>query len=199
MAIERGSLRSFNMSDMFPGEYPPMCHRTIKSNLFSMLAAMCLMFPAVIKADSLESVIFLVRHAEKLKVEDDPGLSEAGMERSRMLARALKEAGIQRVFSTDYKRTRDTAKPLADQLGLTTEFYNPRELEDFAESLRTIGERVLVVGHSNTTPEMVELLGGDPGSEIDEEAEYDRLYALTINSDGQVISLLLRYGTISEF
>ena len=59
--------------------------------------------------------------------------------------------------------------------------------------MRKTGGRHLVVGHSNTTPSVVELLGGDPGSKI-EKTEYDRLYIVTIGADGAVSTLLIRYG-----
>jgi hypothetical protein len=65
-----------------------------------------------------------------------------------------------------------------------------------AQSLKQDGKRFLVVGHSNTTTELVTLLGGDPGTEIEESSEYDRLYILTINASG-VTTLLIRYGPAS--
>ena len=51
-------------------------------------------------------------------------------------------------------------------------------------------------GHSNTTPSLAGLLGGEPGSKIDEAGEYDRLYVITVDKDGTAQSLLLRYGKI---
>ena len=54
--------------------------------------------------------------------------------------------------------------------------------------------RILVAGHSNTTPKLVELLGGNPGPPIDEKTEYDRLYVVVLGADGAVTTTLLRYG-----
>ena len=113
------------------------------------------------------------------------------------LAAALRSSGATRIHSTDYIRTRDTAGPLAAELGLTVELYNPRDLAGFAESLRAQGGRHVVVGHSNTTPQMAELLGGDPGEPIVEATEYDRLYVVTVGADESVTTVLLRYGTPS--
>jgi 2,3-bisphosphoglycerate-dependent phosphoglycerate mutase len=67
-------------------------------------------------------------------------------------------------------------------------------MEALAADMRAAGGRHLVVGHSDTTPELVGLLGGEPGPAIDEPSEYDRLYIVTIGADGAVTSVLLRYG-----
>jgi len=140
-------------------------------------------------------VVFLVRHAEKADLGDDPELSATGHERSAALAAALRSSEIEYVHSSDYIRTRDTAAPMATDHGLEVELYDPRELPALVEKLRGTGGRHLVVGHSNTTPSMVELLGGSPGSPIDEKAEYDRLYIVTIGEDGAVSSVMMRYGS----
>ncbi|MHC4996538.1 MAG: phosphoglycerate mutase family protein [Planctomycetota bacterium] len=139
------------------------------------------------------AVIFLVRHAEKQIGPEDPALSRGGRKRAEVLARLLQDAGIDSIYSTDFKRTRDTAAPLAMRLGLEVTIYDPAKLGDLAASIKQRGGRCLVVGHSNTTPELVDLLGGEPGAAIDEESEYDRLYVITIAPDGTVVTVLLRY------
>lgn len=138
-------------------------------------------------------LVFLVRHAEKVDHSRDADLSPEGYERARELARTLADAGIQAVYSTDFIRTRETAKPLADLIGTETIIYDPSELHTLAEELRNGGNRCLVVGHSNTTPALAEILGGEPGTPILDETEYDRLYVLSITG-GEVQSVLLRYG-----
>lgn len=143
-------------------------------------------------------VVFLVRHAEKTKVGRDPALTEEGAMRAEVLARSLRSADIDAVHSTGYVRTMSTAAPAATRLGTETEAYDPRDLPALAKKLRDAGGRHLVVGHSNTTPQMVELLGGDPGPAIDEAAEYDRLYIVTARADGSASSVLLRYGEAFE-
>lgn len=146
----------------------------------------------LVHSDAL--VVFLVRHAEKMDQSRDPDLSPQGLQRSKLLAQMLSDSGIEHIHSSDYKRTRNTAQPLADQLGLDVQIYDPRELETLASQLKKMGGTHLVVGHSNTTPTMVSLLGGEPGSAIDDTSEYDRLYIVTITHTGQVSSKLLRYG-----
>ena len=109
----------------------------------------------------------------------------------------LRDAVIDHIHSTDFIRTRDTAAPLAALLDLKQEFYDPTQLAEFAQTLMQQGQRHLVVGHSNTTPELVRLLGGDPGSPIEETSEYDRLYVVTVDQSG-VTTVLMRYGTSSR-
>lgn len=136
--------------------------------------------------------VYLARHAETVGGDgDDRWLGEAGRARAEALADALEGADIQRVFSTDYRRTRETAAPIAERLGLEVEIYDPRELAGFAEELLSLGQVVLVVGHSNTTPELVEHLGGAPGPPIDEPTEHDRLYRVEVPSGETQVT---RYG-----
>lgn len=139
-------------------------------------------------------VVFLVRHAEKVDASADPELSESGRVRADELAKVLRSAKIEQVHSTDYIRTRKTAAPFAASLELDVSFYDPRDLEGFADQLREAGGRHLVVGHSNTTPALVELLGGEAHGPIHEPSEYDRLYIVTIDQNGSANTVLMRYG-----
>jgi phosphohistidine phosphatase SixA len=135
--------------------------------------------------------IYLVRHAEKVTdASRDPELTENGLQRAANLAVILSSAGIERIFSTDFRRTRDTAAPLAELLGVEIEIYDPDELEELAQQLLALESAALVVGHSNTTPELVELLGGEGGPPIDEATEYDRLY-LVQTRNGMIERMIL--------
>ena len=137
--------------------------------------------------------VYLVRHAEKLLVEDDPGLTEWGHKRAETLADILSSVDVTHIHSSDFIRTRDTAAPLAERLGIELEIYDPRDLPALAEKLNATGCVHLVVGHSNTTPPLVDLLGGDGGEPINEASEYDRLYIVS-RKDGKIASQLIRYG-----
>ncbi len=145
------------------------------------------------------TTIFLVRHAEKADDGSaDPPLTPRGRERAAALYDLLEGAGITGLYSTDYLRTRDTLAPFVDKLGLTVTIYDADGLAGLAERLKVLPGRHLVCGHSNTTPELVRLLGGDPGpgeaSEAIADDEYDRLYILTRQSDGRITTVLQRYG-----
>lgn len=179
---------------------------------FSQILSLLLVFSAVLltvaspaTADSGgETVIYLVRHAEKVLVGEDgeapkdPALTEAGEARARALAHVLEAAEIDHVHSTDTRRTRDTAAPSAEAAGIDVAIYDGRALEAFAARLRSTPGRHLVVGHSNTTPALVEHLGGEPGPPIEEANEYDRLYVLVFHGDESAVTTLsLRFGSAS--
>ena len=74
------------------------------------------------------SMVYLVRHAEKADTGKDPELTDIGKQRADELARMLKDAGVTHIWSTDYKRTRTTAEPLATRLRLKVEIYDPAKL-----------------------------------------------------------------------
>ena len=137
--------------------------------------------------------VYLVRHAEKVDQSRDPDLSGDGYLRAGELARTLADAKIEYVHSSDFIRTRNTAAPVAELFGLEIELYDQNDLFSLADRLKEAGGRHLVVGHSTTTPDLVELLGGEPGYPIEELNEYDRLYILAIGK-GKVNTVLLRYG-----
>lgn len=166
-----------------------MLHR--RTLLLAALALACLGVPRLVAQDA-PTVVYLVRHAEKVDDSRDPLLSAAGTARAAALAVMLKDAGITHVWSTDFHRTRNTATPTATALGLTVEIYNPGAPAEFVARLKATPGRHLVVGHSNTTPGLVKALGGDPQGEI-VDTEYDRLYIVTLHS--AVSSVLIRYGT----
>ncbi len=153
--------------------------------------------PAVAAAQSDATVVYLVRHSER--AEDgtsDPEISAIGQDRSELIAKLLADGGLTQIHTTDFRRTRSTGRPTAQALGLEMELYDPRDLPGFAEQLKQTPGRHLVLGHSNTTPQMVAALGGDPGSDI-EEMEYDRLYVVTLTEDG-ASTVLLRFGARYE-
>ncbi len=137
------------------------------------------------------SVVYLVRHAEKADTGKDPELTEIGKERADELARMLKDAGVTHIWSTDYKRTKGTAEPLSARSRVKTEIYDPSRLGEFATRLKSIPGRHLVVGHSNTTPGLVQALGGDPGQAMP-DTEYDRFYVVTLGPN--IATIQLRFG-----
>lgn len=148
----------------------------------------------VIAADS---VIVVVRHAEKSKDDPkDPGLSEQGQARANKLAEILKDARVSAAYATQYKRTLLTASPTATQNGFSVEVRNVTKdnASTYTAGLlneiqkRHKGKTVLIVGHSNTVPELVKHLAGVDISPIGED-EYDRIYVITLGKQSRLVSL----------
>lgn len=123
--------------------------------------------------------LYLVRHAEKTHDGKDPALSESGRRRADWTADWAMDKGLARIWSSDYRRSRDTAQPAAERLGLSVELYDPTDLEGLARRLLDRAETALVVGHSNTTPELAALLCECRVNDMSDE-DYDRLLAVTV-------------------
>lgn len=145
----------------------------------SLLLLLLLCFSSA-KFAFADSTYYLVRHAEKQKDgTQDPALTHQGEKRAELLAKQLSLADIVKIYSTDYKRTQATAKPLADLLGLEIAPYDPRQLKEFAKTLSQEDGNILIVGHSNTTPVLAEILSGIAVDSM-EETEYENLYQVVI-------------------
>ena len=134
--------------------------------------------------------IYLTRHAEKAEGAKDPDLTAQGQARARSIAAILRRAGVRAIFSTHTKRTEQTAAPLATQLGLDVQLYDAAKPALLIEKIKAGAGPTLVIGHSNTVPELVRLLGGVAGADIGDN-EYERLYQIAIGDDGKVTTVLL--------
>lgn len=137
--------------------------------------------------------LFIVRHAEKDSGEN-PALTAAGRARAQTLARTLHDARIRVIVVSEWKRTQQTAAPLAQALGIVPRIVRvhlPRELRALPP-----GTRALVVSHSHLIPHIVPALGCGAAPPLG-DLEYDRLYVLTLASDGSCEATLLRYGAPS--
>jgi len=108
-----------------------------------------------------QRAVIVVRHAEKVDQSSDAVLSEAGHARARALAALLAKAGVTAVYATQYQRTVQTVQPLADALKLQVQTMPADDTASLVERLRTrhASNVVLVAGHSNTVPEILNRLG----------------------------------------
>jgi len=148
------------------------------------------------------TTIVVVRHAEKSADDPrDPSLTAAGRERAQALASALKDAGVTAIYTTQYKRNRETAEPLARQSGIsiTERPINAANTATYAQDLAheiltsSLGKSVLVVGHSNTVPDIVKALSGSAVRAIT-DPEYDHIFIVTIPGSGAPRLMQLRFG-----
>ena len=153
------------------------------------------------ESQATTTVIF-VRHAEKAALpSDDPGLSNAGKQRAAELARQLVGAdvvaGVDAVYSTSYRRTEETAQPVADALNLPVIAYDASNTETIIDRIVKAhkGKIILVVGHSNTVPAMIFSMGASKKVPVIDEGEYDNIYIVTIPWFGKTKTIRLRYGT----
>lgn len=148
-----------------------------------------------------KTTIWFVRHAEKEAATpqntDNPGLSPDGQKRADALAKFLKRAKIKAIYITTYKRTAETARPVAAQTKLIPQVYTDSP-KTFAENtLKTFnGNNVLVVGHSNTLMPLLAAFGSElPFDELDED-DYDMIFKVTINGSGTRNLEVSYYGTL---
>ena len=121
----------------------------------------------------------------------DPDLSAAGMARANALAAMLKDARITAVVTTEYKRTRQTGEPAAKAAGLSLTVIDSKNAAAAIEKLKSAQGNVLVVGHSNTVPELLKALGVTEPVTIAED-EFDALFVVTRSSPPTLVRLRYR-------
>lgn len=160
-----------------------------------LLTLACLLAGTASLAGDETFKLYLVRHAEKQADDSrDPALTIDGKQRAEQLATWLTDKRIKDIWSSDYRRTRDTAHPLAKQLDIETSIYDPRNQPLLTGHLLGRQNTALVVGHSNTIPELARMLCECEITDID-EAEYDRLIEITVE-DGQTHTETLNQGDL---
>lgn len=124
------------------------------------------------------STIYLVRHAEKADTSRDPDLSETGQKRAERLAGILSNENIKHIYSTNYKRTRQTVAQLSRTSGAEILLYAPDTLNAFADRLRKLEGNTLVVGHSNSTLSLMDAMGIKYSIPKIEESDYSNLFKI---------------------
>jgi broad specificity phosphatase PhoE len=153
----------------------------------------------LLAAPAAAQTIFLVRHAERADaasggspmMASDPDLSEAGRARAMSLAAALKDAGITAIFTTEYKRTRQTAEPIARALGIEATVVAARDMPALIEKLKSATANALVVGHSNTVGEVIAGLGVIEPVKL-QDTDYDNLFVVVKGEKPTLVRLHFR-------
>lgn len=148
------------------------------------------------RTDADSAVFVLVRHAEKAKDDPkDPTLSEAGIARAERIAASLAGAPVRAAYATAYRRTQLTATPTARSHGLDVRTYDAAQpTAEFARQLRASHRTgtVLVVGHSNTIPDLAAALCACPVGKMAED-EFDRWMEVSFGADGRAALAQRRY------
>jgi broad specificity phosphatase PhoE len=134
-------------------------------------------------------VIFVVRHAEKAKAGgNDPELSPAGHERANALARILKDSQITAIFVTEFKRTQETAAPIAKDTHVAPTIVPSTDIAGLAVKLRALSGNALVVGHTNTIPDLIKALGIATSIHIP-DTEYTEIFVVSLSDPLQLLRL----------
>ncbi|MFD2167292.1 SixA phosphatase family protein [Thalassotalea euphylliae] len=158
----------------------------MKILLVALVALSLLLSNTVIAKDY---TLYLVRHAEKQASEDgDPNLTACGQQRASELARILAQTNLKNVYSTSYKRTLQTANYTAQKHSVALTQYAPNGLTQLARVLKQKKETALIVGHSNTTPELLRLLTGERVTMS--EDEFNLLIQVTFFEQNTVVTYL---------
>ena len=182
-------------------EEPKSGFRTVLvfSMLFALLGAV-VVFGYFATFRRPVTTVILIRHAEKNVDPNNPDvdLSPAGQARAQEIVRMFGDAGINTIYATQYKRTQQTVKPLADKLGLPVNQVNSKNTSDLVAQIRSqhSGQVIFIAGHNNTVPEIVAALGG-PTFPVIPETEFDNLYIVTVYRTGKAKVVKLKYGAAS--
>jgi phosphohistidine phosphatase SixA len=146
-----------------------------------------------------QQAVIVVRHAEKADQTPDTALSARGRARAQALADLLRGAGVTHIVTSEYLRSQQTAAPLAKALGLTAEQVPARDLPALTARLRALDPAsiVVVVGHSNTIPPMLTVLGWPNTLEL-QEGEYDNVFVLAPHPGQRASMVRLKYGQPSS-
>src|SRR5664279_5953019 len=163
----------------------------MKSQVLRLCVIACLTVLLAPLPAQCQVTVILSRHAEKAATPPkDPPLTEAGKKRADLLASMLADSGVDAIYVTEFQRTQQTAAPLAERVHV-----KPTVVSDTQQLIAAIHARkngvVVVVGHSNTLPEIIAGLGG-PTVKI-ADPEYNNLFVLTVG-ESQSSLLRLHYG-----
>ena len=158
------------------------------------IVVICFFLISIISHSQEVTTYYFIRHAEKLRVDKtdrNPNLNSKGFKRAEAWKEVFSNISFDAIYSTDYTRTRLTAKPTADSKNLPILIYNPRDLYSKAFQNQTKGKTILVVGHSNTTNVFAnKVVGFEKYQEI-KDNNNSNLYIVTL-TDKKASSVLLK-------
>ncbi len=147
------------------------------------------LFGLLAPATKADPIVFIVRHAEKGQSGGvDPELSKAGLARARRLAEVLKDAGISAIYATEFKRTQQTATPLARKIGVSVTVVPAKETASLVSKLGRSSGNALVVGHGDTIPDLIKALGIANPVAIGEN-DYDNLFVVVRGQVPRLVQL----------
>ena len=138
---------------------------------------------------SAQPVVVIVRHAEKVaNGGSDPDLSSTGRARADELGRILKDSAITAIFTSEFKRTQETAAPTATSIGVTATVLPANDTAALVAKLHQLNGNALVIGHGDTIPNIIKALGIDSPINIPDE-DYSELLIVTLGDKPQLFRL----------
>lgn len=154
-----------------------------------------LVLALLVSAAHVRASVFIVRHAERADAKDDASLlSRKGKKRATLLSKVLAGVALKAVYTTEYERTQQTAGPTAKAKGLIVTVTDSEKAVDLASELKLKPAEtdVLVVGHTDTIPDILKGLGVESPVEIP-NADYDNLFIVTPRKDAPPLFHRLKY------
>lgn len=151
-------------------------------------AVLLLVMFTAFSAASAGPFVVIVRHAEKANNSEDAELSSAGQERAQTLAHILKNAHITAIFTSEFKRTRQTAAPTSTTTGVAPIIVPGKDFATLSSRLREVKGNALVVGHGNTIPDIIKALGIDTPIQIGDD-DYSEIFVVTLEAEPQLLRL----------
>jgi 2,3-bisphosphoglycerate-dependent phosphoglycerate mutase len=150
------------------------------------IALNLIFFTSILATAQKSTTIFVVRHAEKdlsNPSNTDPSLSGDGLQRSFDLKQVMQKEKITAVFSTNFKRTIQTASPLSQLINKEIIIYDPTKNTELVNKIleNYQGKKVLVVGHSNTILTIVKAFGVEPSINQVQDSQYNLLFEITMS------------------
>ena len=164
--------------------------------VITVMMVFILQYPISLEGGELTSII-LVRHAEKAKgVSIDPWLDSDGRARAKELDYILNHVNLDAIYATPFKRTIQTVMPIATNKDVKITTYKTGGEETFLKKVLKVhsGGTVLIVGHSNTIPKLVNVLLGEERFKSLEDNIYDNLFFVTAAALGNARVIRLRFG-----
>jgi broad specificity phosphatase PhoE len=143
----------------------------------------------VVTAASAEPFVIIVRHAEKAASGgNDPDLAPAGRARGDALARILKDSGITAIFTSEFKRTQETAVPSVKSIGVAPTIVPAKDIAALILKLRQLKGNALVVAHGDTIPDIAKALGIETPIQIPDD-DYNELLVVTFGDRPDLLRL----------
>lgn len=143
------------------------------------------------------TTLIISRHAETSGLGSNPNLSAAGMERANELARILKPNKLNQVYSSNFNRTIQTATPAANNNSLSPIIYDPNNQADWIQNViqNNKNKNVLILGHSNTVPALLNILTGSNQYTLIPDTEYNNLFIVVLSEKGKANVIHMKYGS----